>query len=277
MNGVRILINGQSGNCLSTLDRGLLYGDGLFETMTVRDGMPVLWSRHIARLHAGCARLGITPPAADLLQAEAAGLCRDAAQAVLKILCTRGAGGRGYCPDTATVPTRILQLHPYPSWPADYTKQGVRVRLCRLRLGCNPPLAGIKHLNRLEQVLARAEWNDRAIGEGLMQDVHGYLVEGTMSNVFLVSDGVLLTPDLSRCGVAGITRALILELARQKEIPTGVRDIAMEELEQAQEVLLCNSLIGIWPVIRIAERGYRVGGITRLLQDSLRGYLAEKQ
>jgi len=273
MNTVVTLVNGRADDCLSTQDRGLLYGDGLFETMAVHDGLPVHWTRHLARLRDGCARLGIPQPDAGVLESEVASLCRDAEHAVLKLVVTRGCGGRGYRPDPAAVPTRILQLHPYPSWPDEYAQDGVHVRICRMQLGWNPQLAGIKHLNRLEQVLARAEWDDNVIGEGLVQDARGYLIEGTMSNVFLARDGVLLTPDLTRCGVDGIMRALILELAAQAGIATGVRDIAMDELDSADEILLCNSLIGIWPVKRIADRRYTAGKITRLLQTVLREHV----
>lgn len=272
MSGVTTLINGQAGDCLSTQDRGLLYGDGLFETIAVRDGTPQRWSRHLARLQAGCAQLGISAPAASVLEAEAATLCRGMARAVLKLIVTRGSGGRGYRPDPAVMPTRIMQRLSYPSWPAEHARDGVRVHVCRLRLCHNPQLAGIKHLNRLEQVLARAEWDDPSIGEGLLLDPLGHLIEGSMSNVFLVRDGVLLAPDLTRCGVAGVTRALILELAQQAKIATAVRDIAMDMLDGAEEIFLCNSLIGIWPVNRVAERRYPVGNMTRFLQGCLRDY-----
>jgi len=272
MTPVATLINGHAGECLSTQDRGLLYGDGLFETIAVENGIPRRWSRHLARLQDGCARLCIAQPDVALLEDEAAGLCRDAGRAVLKLVITRGAGGRGYRPAPDVTPTRIVQLYPYPSWPSEWMLAGVHSRICELRLGCNPLLAGIKHMNRLEQVLARIEWDDPDISEGLMQDQHGNLIEGTMSNVFLVTHGVLLTPELSRCGVAGITRALLLELAQQAGIATGVRDIAMDELAWADEVFLCNSLIGIWPVISVADRSYPVGRVTQLLQSFLRDH-----
>jgi len=269
MNTGTTLVNGMATDSLSTLDRGLLYGDGLFETIAVHNRTPRRWSRHLARLQRGCARLGIAQPDAGLLETEAAALCRDAQRAVLKLIITRGTGGRGYRPDPAAAPTRILQLHPYPSWPADCALTGVRTRLCELRMGYNPALAGIKHLNRLEQVLARAEWDDPAVSEGLLQDQHGYLIEGTMSNVFLVRDNTLLTPGLTRCGVAGVTRGLILELAQQAGIETSVRNIAIGELTGMDEVFLCNSLIGIWPVNAIGDRQYPVGKLTQQLRAFL--------
>lgn len=279
MSDVTTLVNGLAVDCLSTQDRGLLYGDGLFETIAVQNGTPRHWTRHLDRLQDGCARLGIAPPDAAVLESEAASLCRGAVRAVLKLIVTRGRGGRGYRPDPEAPATRIVQLHPYPSWPAENARDGVRVRICRLRLGCNPLLAGIKHLNRLEQVLARAEWDDPTISEGLMLDASGHLIEGTMSNVFLVRDGVLQAPDLVRCGVAGITRALTLQLARQASIATAVRDITVDELdgEGTEEIFLCNSLIGIWPVIRVADRPYPVGNMTRFLQACLRDHVDDER
>jgi 4-amino-4-deoxychorismate lyase len=160
-------------------------------------------------------------------------------------------------------------LHDWPDLPLACARQGVAVRMCDMRLGHNPRLAGIKHLNRLEQVLARQEWDDTGIMEGLLLDSGNNLVEGTMSNLFLVRDGVLLTPDLQRCGVAGIMRSQLLALADQLSINTEVCQLGMADLQAAEEVFICNSLIGIWPVISIDDRKYTRGIITSRLQDLL--------
>jgi 4-amino-4-deoxychorismate lyase len=266
------LVNGTVADTVAVTDRGLLYGDGVFETLAVIDGVPQLWARHIARLQEGCARLGIAPIDAALLADEAQQLCSSAERAVLKIIITRGSGGRGYRPDVSCVPTRVLQRHPWPDYPQSCAADGVAVRLCRLRMGHNPVLAGIKHLNRLEQVLARGEWEDPDIREGLLLDQQDNLIEGTMSNVCLVQDNQLLMPDLARCGVAGVIRALLLELAELHGIATAVRDVTVSELAVADEVFLCNSLIGIWPVMRIDDKVFPPGKLTRQLQDLLHSY-----
>ena len=271
------LVNGAAADTVAVSDRGLQYGDGVFETLAVIDGAPQLWTRHVARLQEGCTRLGIAPVDATRLAAEAQQLCRNAERAVLKIIITRGSGGRGYRPDVSGLPTRILQRFPWPDYPQGCATEGVAVRLCRLRMGHNPLLAGIKHLNRLEQVLARGEWDDPDIHEGLMQDLQGRLIEGTMSNVCLVQGRRLLMPDLARCGVAGVIRALLLELADAQGIATAVRDIEVNELAAADEVFLCNSLIGIWPVARIDEWAYPPGKLTRQLQGLLHDYLGSEQ
>lgn len=264
-----MLIDGTDTDRIAADDRGLLYGDGLFETLAVRNGLPQLWSQHMARLEQGCARFGIVPPERELLLAEARGLCANSGQAVLKIIVTRGSGGRGYRPAPHGVPRRILSLHPWPDYPAEWQRQGVVVRLCETRLGRNPRLAGIKHLNRLEQVLARSEWDDAEVAEGLMLDADGALIEGTMSNVFVVRAGRLLTPALEACGVAGVMRAHLLERAAQLGVICEATALGLADVRSADEVFLCNSLIGIWPVRRFQDTVYAPGPLTRRLQQAL--------
>lgn len=264
-----MLVNGAWQDTVSALDRGLLFGDGLFETIAVQAGKPRYWQAHLDRLRQGCSRLGIDMVDEDVLEREAGMLCGSGTQAVLKIIITRGAGGRGYGMPAASVPTRVLQLHPWPDYPASNSQHGVRVRVCSTRMGHNPVLAGIKHLNRLEQVLARAEWDDAAIAEGLLLDQQERLIEGTMSNVFLVIDKVLVTPELDQCGVAGVTRARLLELAHAAGILTDSRDVTASELSGAREIFVCNSIIGIWPVRDVDGQAYPPGETTRQLQELL--------
>jgi 4-amino-4-deoxychorismate lyase len=266
-----VVINGQAIDGISSLDRGLLYGDGVFETIAVEDGRPRFWLRHLARLNSGCERLGIPQPQGRRLLEESLAVISGVDRGVLKILVTRGCTGRGYRPPSDAIPTRIIQLHPWPDDTGSHSGSGVRVRLCRQRLGHNPALAGIKHLNRLEQVLARGEWDDPGIHEGLLLDGDDRLVEGTMSNLFLIRNRVLLTPDLSRCGVAGILRTVVMELAARVPLPLQVRALGLDDLREADEVFLTNSLIGIWPVNAVDDRPYRRGALTRRLQQLLQG------
>jgi len=264
------VINGQAADGISSLDRGLLYGDGVFESIGVEAGQPRFWLRHLARLAAGCERLGIPQPEGERLLEESRLVISGVNRGVLKIIVTRGCTGRGYRPTNDAIPTRIIQLHPWPDDTGTCHGSGVRVRLCRQRLGHNPALAGIKHLNRLEQVLARGEWADPGIHEGLLLDGHGCLVEGTMSNLFLIRDRVLMTPDLSRCGVAGILRTVVMELAAKVPMPLQIRALGLDDLRGADEVFLTNSLIGIWPVIAVEDRPYRRGTLTCRLQELLK-------
>lgn len=264
-----VLINGQATDRLSSLDRGLLYGDGVFETIAVEGGRPRFWMRHLARLHAGCGRLGIPLPEASRLLQESLSLGSGSDREVLKIIVTRGCGGRGYRPADIVAPTRIVQLHPWPDYPETCREAGIRVRLCHQRLGQNPTLAGVKHLNRLEQVIARGEWDDPGIREGLLLDTDEHLVAGTMSNLFLVRDRVLMTPELVRCGVAGILRTVVMEQAARVPMQLQVKALGLDDLWGADEVFLTNSLIGIWPVAAIEDRRYPVGVLTRRLQELL--------
>lgn len=261
-----ILINGQPGGTVPPQDRGLAYGDGLFETLAVSAGKPVLWDAHLARLDAGCVRLGLPAPDPDALAAEADRLCYGRERAVLKILYTRGNGGRGYSVPVPAEPLRVLSVHAWPAWPAPWREQGVRIRLCQTRLARQPALAGMKHLNRLEQVLARQEWDDPDIAEGLLCDDRGHVIEGVVSNLFIVQAGRLLTPDLSECGVAGIMRAYLLARSQTLGIPTAVQALRPETLYEAEEVLLCNSVIGIWPVRQLGDAMWPVGPVTQQLR-----------
>ncbi len=267
----RTLVNGVPGDAIAVADRGFQYGDGVFETIAVARGAPLLWERHLARLLEGCARLGFTDtPDAGRLSAEARELCRGAGRAVLKLIVTRGAAGRGYAPPPA-MPTRVVQLLAWPDEPPAYARTGVDLRFCATRLGRNPRLAGIKHLNRLEQVLARAEWGGDC-AEGLMLDDHDGVIEGTRSNLFTVARGDLLTPDLSQCGVAGVMRALVLEQAAARGLRCRIARVTRAEVEAADELFLTNSLIGIWPVRRLENRDYGIGEITQTLQTAIAPY-----
>ena len=266
---VRMLINGQDSVTLSAQDRGLLYGDGLFETLAVHNGAPLRWERHLQRLMLGCERLGIPCPDVTTLTVESLELCKGQNRAVLKLIVTRGVGGRGYRAPAQPQVTRILACHPWPDYPPEHARDGVRVRLCNTRLAQQPALAGIKHLNRLEQVLARAEWNDAEIAEGLLFDSEDHVIEATMSNLFLVSAGQLATPDLSDCGVAGIMRAMIIETAAKLGISCSIRPVTRTELFGASELLLCNSLIGLWPVRQFDAQSRVPGPVTRRLQQAL--------
>lgn len=257
-------VNGQAADTVSAHDRGLSYGDGLFETMRrVRGGWP-LWSRHMQRLDEGCRRLGLPAPDSAWLARECELACDGMSDAVLRLTVTRGLGPRGYAPPASPEPSCIVRAGPLPELRRDWYHHGVTVRRCRTRLAAQPRLAGIKHLNRLEQVLARSEWQDPDIAEGLMCDFEGHVVSATAANLFAVLGGELTTPALDACGVAGVARAEVLA-----QCPAAaVRPVAWSELADAGEVFLTSSVRGILPVGRIAgaEQQYPVGPACRQLQ-----------
>lgn len=243
----RYWVDGREGAGLPADDRGLQFGDGLFETMIWEAGRVPLWRRHLARLERGCRLLGLEMPEESLLLGDLALLPRDG-RAVLKLVLTRGSSARGYRIPPGLTTRRILGLHAHVPWPEAHATHGVAVRICSTRLSCNVRLAGVKHLNRLEQVLARAEWQDPLIAEGLMLDTDGRLVEGTMSNLFLIRGDELITSPLVVCGVAGIMRELVLEHAAAVGLLPRFADFGLEVLAQADAAFLSNSLYGVWPI-----------------------------
>ena len=265
-------VDGRPAAQLPLSDRGLAYGDGLFETFAVRRGRPRLLDEHLHRLQEGCARLGIPFPQHQVTE-ELLAFCAELSEGVAKLILTRGDGARGYSPPVEAQPRRLLLASPLPAYPSEHAEQGVEVFPCALRLAEQPMLAGLKHLNRLEQVLARAEWQDARYAEGLLRDQAGRIIEGVFSNLFLVSEGRLLTPSLERCGVAGVMRSALLKEAAALGVICEVRDLSFDELLAAQEIFFCNSVYGIWPVRRLETRVWLPGPLTRKLQGIARSLL----
>ncbi len=258
------LVNGWPAQSIDTADRGLAYGDGVFRTLLVREGRPLNWSRHHRLLVRDCGMVGIDPPDPGLVLDEIRRLApRDA---TVKVIVTRGSSGRGYAYAEDLAPTRIVVA--YPSLPVtpEPAQQGICARRCDLVLGEQPRLAGVKSLNRLENVLARAEWRDPAIREGFICDAAGRVIEGTMSNVFLVRAGTVATPGLTRCGVIGAQRERVRDLLAAQGIACAERDVPFAELAGADELFITNSVIGIWPVVRLGTWARPPGPLTRLVQ-----------
>lgn len=266
---IQQLVNGQNSSDLNIQDRGLSYGHGVFETLKISANKPLLWQSHIDRLIASCQRLKIPVDALQEQLEKDVSLLESVEQGVLKIMVTAGVGGRGYQLPTHSSPTRIVQLFPFPSYPDQPSALGIKARWCSIQLSCAPLLAGIKHLNRLEQVLARAEWSDSDIREGILCGSDGYLAEGTMSNLFIVKDQVLKTPDLENYGVAGIMRNHLIDLARSADMDVDVCKLTKNDLIAADEVFFCNSLIEIWPLRQLEQHSFEVGPMTRKLQQLL--------
>ncbi len=275
-----MLINGVESDALSSLDRGLHYGDGLFETIALKNGKLQLWDQHMQRLADGCKRLALPEIDPVLLHTEAvrlfSGEVNNSHQAILKIILTRGVGGRGYNAPEAPSVTQILLLYPWPSFPVHFWQKGVHVELCKTPLGSNPVLAGMKHLNRLEQVMASREWCEPEVQEGLMLDQQSNIIEGTRTNLFVVKNNQLITPDLSMCGVEGVMRSEIIKIARKLDIQVHVTTVNQEVLAEADELFLCNSIIGIWPVKSVGQIIYSRFSLTKKLMLSLDQQLAHR-
>lgn len=262
------LVNGQLQNVISLDDRGLAYGDGLFETIAWRQGQPRFLDRHLARLREGCRRLDLpAPPAAAI--ADEIGLAAASSQTgTVKIIVTRGCGRRGYTWEAGIVPSRIVGFDPEPSIvrpPAG----GVSVVYCDTPASRNPRLAGLKTLNRLDNVIARAELRARSADEGLMFDDEARLVGGTMSNLFVVHNRELATPALDRAGVRGVMRDVVMERAREAGIACREISIARSFLESADEIFLTNALTGLRPVTLCGASRLDPGPIAATLRAAL--------
>jgi 4-amino-4-deoxychorismate lyase len=242
---IAMIINGRDeadpSRAIPAEDRGFQYGDGLFETALLKGGEVRFLPDHTRRLQDGCKRLGIAAPETAVLLLEISRLTASVRDGVVKIVVSRGAGGRGYRPAADLRPTRMVALY---EAPPDLPARPIALRWCETRLGRNARLAGIKHLNRLEQVLAQSEWHDE-FDEGLMLDTEGEVVCGTASNVFIVRDNALVTPDLRFSGVAGIMRAQVLRAAQKLGLAVSVEPLWPHDIEAASEVFVTNAVRGI--------------------------------
>lgn len=265
-----VLVNGQppadpSGS-IAYDDRGLNYGDGLFETAVLRGGAVRFLQAHLQRLREGCERLRIEYPGDESLLADIRSIGASQTDGVVKIVVTRGSGGRGYRPAANLRSTRIVTLHPLP---AANPHAGIVARWCDTRLSRNPALAGMKHLNRLEQVLAQLEWSDPAIDEGLMLDTEGELVCATASNVFIGRNDALFTPDLRYCGVRGVMRGQVLRAADELGIAVSEEPLWPRDLDDATEIFVTNAVRGIRSITALAELRWEAGTLARRLAAAL--------
>ena len=257
-----VLVNGLQTDLLNVHDRGLAYGDGVFRTLRMSRGKALCWQRHYQKLHADCRVLGLSCPSNSVLCKELDIIAAVNPECVLKIIVTRGSGPRGYRVTDEMQPTRIIVTNPLPDYPSSYYEQGVKLHVCDLRLSLQPRFAGIKHLNRLENVMARREWDDASIAEGLLLDREGYVIGGIMTNLFMLNGNELWTPDLTRCGVAGVQRKRVLEQAAVSGIPCAERYILLEQVLQADEIFLTNSVINVWQVREIEQKRWEKGAFT---------------
>ena len=267
-------IDGIPGDQLPADDRGLQYGDGLFETLLVRGGRPRFLDAHLARLALGCERLFIRFAVTPAFRAEIAAICAQAAtpaadQSILKIVITRGSAvRRGYAADGGETARRILSL--WPAAPlADSLRTGVTLLPVPERCADNAALAGIKHLSRLENVLALGRAQRADAFDALMTGADGNLVCGAMSNVFLVHAGRVLTPPVDRAGVAGVLRGIVLRECAALGIDAAIQALSLADLQSADEVFITNARIGVVPVRRVGEHQFRMDVITRRLASHI--------
>lgn len=267
-----ILVDGVAVESIDARDRGVLFGDGLFETIAVVEGVIVNWADHGERLISGCARLDIPCPQLGMLETEILTVTNSHARSVVRVTLTRGPGGIGYTPPPVPEPTRIVARRSWPQHYAGKAMHGVRIGVARHPLSTNPALAGVKHLNRLDQVLASREVERANWDEALMRDVSGNIIEATRCNVFALLDGELVTPALDTAGVRGVMRKNVIAVAGTLGITAHERSLRLDDIERADELFLCNAIAGIWPVVRLdgdSPRTFPIGSSSTAIRTAL--------
>lgn len=258
------LVNGEISGFVEAGNRGLNYGDGLFDTLLVKSGQPLWWQAHMDRLSIGCERLGLKMPQQAMLLREVKTASAGSATVVIKIVLTRRGQARGYAYDGEAECDRIISSHHLPAGLEEAMLHGRRAHICELRLAIQPALGGIKHLNRLEQVLASAEIGKYDVSEGILLDQEDNVISSISANIFIVMKQQLLTPRLDRCGVRGVVRSQILAAFKPR---CEQRRIQPDFLREAHEVFICNSVRGIVPITRIGSWEYPIGPVTREMQS----------
>lgn len=247
------LVNGQETDLISVNDRGFLYGDGLFETILIKQEKPCYLQEHLQRLYASCKRLKIKPPPKFVLLKEINRLCQNYDKGVLKIIISRGESAGGL-KVTKGKTTRVLKSYAYPKRIDKNMREGIRLKVCQTRLSSHPTLFGMKLLNWLEPALAHMELGEK-YQEGLMLDYSGHIIEGTLSNFFCVKGKSILTPSLVSCGLPGIMRDKIIAASKDLGFKVIVGKIGLDDLSDFEGFFTSNSL-GIFPVIKLNKKLY---------------------
>ena len=265
-------LNGQPTDSVAVSDRGLNYGDGVFTTIKVTAGRCEYLEAHFRRLRHSAEYLKLPGVDWPRLANEITTAINGIGDGVLKVMLTRAGGGRGYSCQGSRHTQRLLMLSTMPGHYRQWRSDGIDLGVCSLGLGLNPATAGIKHLNRLEQVLARQEIDEQGWQEGLLLDIDGCVVECNVANIFWRYDNQVFTPALHLAGVDGIMRQRVLTMLEQQQIEVEVERLPLDHLMMADEVWICNSLMGLVPVNRIGEQRFA----SREMSDKLQGLLEEQ-
>lgn len=274
MDSVRYCVNGKWVTGVAPTNRGFAYGDGVFRTMRLVDGVLLDWPLHYQTLVADCGKIQLVCPSAELLMQEfkqfMAAADAENSNSVIKLIITRGEGARGYAPPAICEPTRIFIQSPLPRYPAALHARGVALYLCQTRLAAQPLLAGIKHLNRLENVLARAEQKDPRYFDGLLRDYDDHVIEAVSGNLFISRAGKVLTPDLSRCGVAGVMRQKVIDWYKTQGTPVTIQALSLHDVLSAESVVIVNSIYGVLQVLQLDEQALAHNDWAQQLRAALR-------
>ncbi|WP_194436233.1 aminodeoxychorismate lyase [Vibrio fluminensis] len=262
-------LNGQPTDSISLLDRSFQYGDGCFTTMLTRDGAVECWSYHLQRMQACLDALAIPHPDWQKVELWLKQAANHDSLAGLKLHISRGEGGRGYSATQVSAPNVTISDFAFPAHYYQWQQEGIELGVCQTRLGLNPLLAGHKHNNRLEQVLVKAELDQRQLSDGVVLNLSEHIVETSMANLFWWKEQELYTPDLTMSGVAGVARRRVLDIAQQQKINLHVGEFALTDLLDADEVFITNSILGVAPIKGIEGQSFQIGKQTRSIQEML--------
>ncbi|MCW8344910.1 aminodeoxychorismate lyase [Vibrio sp. ZSDZ65] len=254
---------------VSVSDRSFQYGDGCFTTILTKHGNIMLWQKHVARMNTALKVLQIPQPNWSVVHEQLTSVALTTPLAGLKIHVSRGCGGRGYSPSVESGPIVTISCFPYPPHYLSWREEGLSLMLCKTQLGLNPLLAGIKHNNRLEQILMKAEIEQTRFDDGLALDLNDNVVETSMANVFWVSEGKVYTPTLANSGVAGVMRAEVIEALKHLQIKCYEDEYSLSALLSADEIFVSNCILGVAPVKKIEEAALPIGRVTRRIQEYL--------
>ncbi len=262
-------VNGEPCDTISAADRGLSYGDGLFTTILVAKGHCCLIDKHLKRLQDGIKLLGIAQIDFALLIEQLTARARALDNGVIKVVVTRGEGQRGYSSKGCVSPTVIMTASALPKHYQQLRQAGISVGVSTIPLGLNPVTAGLKHLNRLEQVLVRQQIDQEGWDDAIVLDCQGFIVESNLANIFWVKEKQLYTPSLELAGVAGVMRDFVIEKAKGLGIAVNIDRYRLGSITDADEIFITNSLMQLVPVVKIEERNYELGQLSNKLAQAV--------
>lgn len=264
-----IWVNGVAQANIDPTDRGIAYGDGLFATMRTGAEGVLFFETHQARLTAGAARLGFQWQMSEALQQQLQALAIEYPQHCIKLIVTRGVGGRGYTPPETVKPTEIVSVHTIPSHYIQGQQRGICLKTSSIRLGLQPLLAGVKHLNRLEQVLIKSHPLPQGFDDWLVTDIENNVIESSMANVFFIKGNCVFTPSLALCGVAGVMREQVMQALLEQNINIECLPVGAERLIEFDSAFITNSILGIVDVLAIDSLTFTRTPITAQLRQTL--------
>ncbi|MGF1720253.1 aminodeoxychorismate lyase [Vibrio kyushuensis] len=261
-------VNGLPCNTISLTDRSFQYGDGCFTTMLTTHGEIQHWQEHQSRMQRCLELLNIAQPDWKQVHEWLKNAAIHDPKSGLRLNITRGEGGRGYSSLGISEMNVVISDFAYPTHYEQWAEQGIELGMCNRRLGLNPILAGHKHNNRLEQVLAKQDIDEQGLLDGIVLDIHDQIIETTMANLFWVTGDTLYTPSLENSGVSGVMRQLVITCAKKQGIPIKVGQYSLTDLRQADEIFITNSICTVVPIIKINKSTFTIGSNTRNFQEN---------